>query len=155
MEKWKEEFAEIIPIDDYTVTLIHGEEDGLCIKLTGKKYTVCLDFGYVYATRILDEGIVQAGVYPENEVKNIKSSKYKNVLYKVHEGVFLKDVIKMSDGYLIENELNHYVIITQNSNIDIVSGYEPDIVVTSIKQKKNSSIEREYYNPVGTGRIGR
>lgn len=96
---WKEIFKDIIPKDNYQTQLINGEEKGLIVELIGNVHKVIINFGLVRALRMLEEGIVQKGVYSDDEI-----SKYKA-------------------------EEKHYVIITQNYNIDIMTEYIPSIEV--------------------------
>ena len=112
MEKWKEVFVGIIPKAVYQVQLINGEKQGLTIKLSSSQTCVMINFGMVQAVRMLDEGIVQSNLYSENE--------------------FSEQINQISDGYGEALNLKHYVVITQNYNIDIVTEWEPTIEISKM-----------------------
>ncbi len=127
MEKWKEVFIDKIPEAFYQIQLINGEEQGLIIELSSDKMRIIIKFGMVQAVRMLDEGIVQSNLYSDNEIKKYKCNNFKNVIYEVQGGEFIKQVNEISNGYGEILNLKHYVVINQNYNIDIVSETEPII----------------------------
>ena len=122
MEKWEEVFAGKIPKAVYQMRLINGEKQGLIIELSSNNHTcVMIKFGIVQAVRMLDEGIVQSNLYSDSEMKRYKEDGFSNVIYKVHQGEFAKQMNQISNGYGEILKLKHYVVITQNYNIDIVT----------------------------------
>ena len=134
MEKWKEIFPGIIPNDEYTVSMINGEETGLIIELKGINNLVVIKFGNVSAVRILDEGIVQEDVYNDEAIDDLKKNKFDNVIYEMIGGKFENYINKISGGYSEILDLKHYVIITLNYNIDIISQWKPEINVKKLKK---------------------
>lgn len=129
MEKWKEIFKGTIPKDYYQIQLKNGEESGLVVELNGNNNKVKINFGLVRAVRMLDEGIVQSGVYSDDEIVQFKEEDFKNVIYEISDGEFKRQIQNCADGYLEMLNVKHYVIITQNYNIDIVTEYIPLIEV--------------------------
>jgi len=129
MEKWREIFIGEIPKDDYEMHLTNGEKQGLIIELSGSQACVTIKFGIVYAVRMLDEGIVQSDLYCDSEINKYKNNKFQNVIYEVQNGEFGKQINRISDGYGNFLNLKHYVVITQNYNVDIVTEWEPTIQV--------------------------
>ena len=134
MEKWKEIFPGIIPNDEYTVRMINGEETGLIIELKSINNLVVIKFGNVSAVRILDEGIVQEDVYDDEAIDDLKKNKFDNVIYEMIGGKFENYINKISGGYSEILDLKHYVIITLNYNIDIISQWKPEINVKKLKK---------------------
>ncbi len=124
MEKWIEIFKDEIPRGNYSVKLINGEEDGLVVELKDESNIISLDFGNVFAVRMLDEGIVQKNIYSENEVKKYKKDNFKNIIYQVENGLFAKKMSDIFCGLERIYDIKHYVIITQNYNIDILTEWE-------------------------------
>lgn len=49
------------------------------------------------------------------------------MIYEVVEGEFSKQIENIADGYWEVLDAKHYVIITQNYNIDIITEWEPEI----------------------------
>jgi len=127
MEIWKAAFPGMIPEDKYQTQLSNGEEKGLVIKLKGKKHEVFLKFGVVQAVRMFDEGIVQTDLYSGQQFDILKKEGFKDVIYEVVHGEFEEQVRKISAGYVEVLKEKHYVIITQNYNIDIITEWKPVI----------------------------
>ena len=132
MEKWKEIFSGKIPKAVYQVQLINGEKQGLTIELSSNEVCIMIKFGIVQAVRMLDEGIVQSNLYADNEIKKYKDNNFQNVIYEVQEGEFAKQVNVISNGYGEFLNLKHYVVITQNYNVDIVTEWKPVIEILQI-----------------------
>lgn len=129
MERWKEVFVGKIPKAVYQLQLINGEEQGLIIELSSSHTCVIIKFGIIQAMRMLDEGIVQSDIYCDNEIQKYKDNNFQNVIYEVQDGEFEKQINNIADGYGEVLNLKHYVVITQNYNIDIVTEWEPIIEI--------------------------
>ena len=127
MENWNIVFDGIIPQDNYQTQIINGEDKGLIIELKSNNHHVIMNFGVVQAIRMLDEGIVQNELYSYNEVEKFKKDGFKNVIYEVIGGEFAKQIQNISDEYWETLDAKHYVVITQNYNIDIITEWEPEI----------------------------
>lgn len=129
MEKWRERYAGIIPQGNYQTQLTNGENKGLILELKSDSAYITLNFGVVQAVRILDEGIVQKELYSEKEIEKFKKDGFKNVIYEVTDGEFAEQIQNIADGYWESLDAKHYVIITQNYNIDIITEWEPEIKI--------------------------
>lgn len=127
MEKWEEIFTGIIPQRNYQTQVINVEDKGLVIELINNNTHIVLYFGVILAIRMLDEGIVQTELYSDSEIEKFKPDAFKNVIYKVTGGEFEKQIQNTADGYWEVLNVKHYVIITQNYNIDIITEWEPEI----------------------------
>jgi len=132
VEKWKEAFDGVIPHDNYETKLINGEENGLIIELNGQKHNVVFKFGIVKAVRMLDEGIVQNNLYSQNEIDRFKDTRFKNVIYEITDGEFSKHIESISEGMWDTFDAKHYILITQNYDIDIITGWKPEIILKRI-----------------------
>ena len=130
MEKWQEVFIGKIPKGIYQTQLINGEKQGLTIELSNDHTCVVIKFGIVQAVRMLDEGIVQSNIYCDSEIKKYKDDNFRNVIYEVQEGEFGKQINQISEGYGEYLNLRHYVVITLNYNIDIITEWEPTIEIS-------------------------
>ena len=133
MERWREVFIGEIPKGVYQMQMVNGEKQGLTIELSSANVCVMLKFGMVQAVRMLDEGIVQNDLYSDAAVKEYKDNNFTNVIYEVQQGEFAKQISKISGEYGKILRLKHYVVITQNYNLDIVTEWEPTIEVTHRK----------------------
>lgn len=129
MERWKEIFTGKIPKSVYQINLVNGEKQGLTIELSDSRVQVMIKFGMVQAIRMLEEGIVQRNLYCNNEIQKYKDCNFENVIYEVQDGEFLNQIKNISDGYGEILDLKHYVIITRNYNVDIITEWEPTIEI--------------------------
>jgi hypothetical protein len=127
MENWKEVFVGIIPQGNYQTQITNGEDKGLILELKSNNNHAILNFGVVQAVRILDEGIVQKELYSDNEVEKYKKDGFRNVIYEVTDGEFAEQIQNIADGYWETLNAKHYIVITQNYNIDIITEWEPEI----------------------------
>lgn len=127
MENWKEVFVGIIPQGNYQTQITNGEDKGLILELISNNSHAVLNFGVVQAVRILDEGIVQKELYSYNEVEKYKQDGFRNVIYEVTDGEFAEQIQNIADGYWETLDAKHYIVITQNYNIDIITEWEPEI----------------------------
>lgn len=130
MERWKEVFVGVIPKAVYQMQLINGEEHGLIIKLSSSHTCVVINFGVVQAVRMIDEGIVQNYLYSENEVERHKCNHFQNVIFEVKDGEFAEQINRISCGMGEVLNLKHYILITQNYNVDIIADSEPTILIS-------------------------
>ena len=130
MERWTEVFVGKIPKAFYQMQLINGEKQGLTIELSNGCARVVIKFGIVLAVRVLDEGIVQSNLYSENEIQKYKAGDFQNIIYEVQDGEFAKQIKNISNGYGEVLNLKHYIIITQNYNVDIITEEEPTIEIS-------------------------
>jgi len=129
VEKWTEIFEDVIPLDNYQTQLSNGDEKGLIIELVGQKHSVVIKFGAVKAVRMLDEGIVQNNLYSQNEIERLSVTRFKNVIYEITDGEFSKQIENISEGMWDTFVARHYIVITQNYNIDIITEWEPEILI--------------------------
>ena len=134
MEIWQAVFPDIIPKENYQTQLSNGRFQGLILKLKGRFHCVVLKFGIVQAIRILDEGIVQNDLYSCSSLSNLKSEGFKDIIYEVIDGEFGKQIQNISCGYYDTLEERHYVIITNDYNIDVVIEWQPEITILPIQK---------------------
>lgn len=132
MERWKEVFVGTIPKAVYQMQLINGEKQGLTIELSSSHICIMINFGMVQAVRMLDEGIVQSNLYSDNEIQRYKDNDFQNIIYEVQDGEFAEQINQISNGYGEVLNLKHYVVITQNYNIDIVTEWKPTIEISKM-----------------------
>ena len=133
MEKWVEIYKGVIPPGRYTTEARCGEKEGVVIFLESKENSVKLDFGALSAIRILDEGVVLQEIFNKSEFERYDENEFSNTIYKLDEGDFGKFIKKLSGETVYDFlEYGHYLIITLNYYIEVVSRWEPDIEVISL-----------------------
>ena len=124
MEIWQAVFPDIIPKENYQTQLSNGRFQGLILKLKGRFHCVVLKFG-----------IVQNDLYSCSSLSNLKSEGFKDIIYEVIDGEFGKQIQNISCGYYDALEERHYVIITNDYNIDVVTEWQPEITILPIQKK--------------------
>ncbi|MBC1454525.1 hypothetical protein HB791_11270 [Listeria welshimeri] len=132
MEIWKDTFIKQIPKDEYTIDLNNGEEEGLKIVLNGENdcHKVLLDFGAVSSYRLLDEGIVlNENLFNQDEVEKYKKNNFQSTIYRIENGEFSKFINDISNDMFDVYGMKHFIIITLNYVIEVVSSFEPTIKI--------------------------
>ncbi|MBC1340064.1 hypothetical protein HB802_02065 [Listeria welshimeri] len=132
MEIWKDTFIKQIPKDEYTINLNNGEEEGLKIVLNGENdcHKVLLDFGAVSSYRLLDEGIVlNENLFNQDEVEKYKKDNFQSTIYRIENGEFSKFINDISNDMFDVYGMKHFIIITLNYVIEVVSSFEPTIKI--------------------------
>ena len=127
MEKWKEYFKGKIPKAMYETNIKFGEKTGLIIELLNDDVIITIEFGNIISFRVLEEGYVQTDIYCKEEIEKYKQSNFENIIYIVEEGKYANEIKKITDGYMDIIDYYHFIIITQNYNIDIITEYLPGI----------------------------
>ncbi len=129
MGHWEEIYIGIIPIAKYQTIVKNGEGSGLFIKLESNEYIANIDFGIVSAFRMLDEGIVLEELFDESEISKYKKNNFSNTIYKIENGEFGRFIKKISNELYDYLDLKHYIIVTMNFVIEIISEWEPSIEI--------------------------
>lgn len=129
MEKWVEVFAGQIPKDKYEMLLQNSEKEGLKITLTSSAHKVILAFGAVSAVRILDEGIALDDLFDEERIKALRDREFDDIIYQMTDGEF-DDFVKKAAGELYDCfRFKHYVIVSLNYIVEVITQWAPDIIV--------------------------
>ncbi|NLL74107.1 MAG: hypothetical protein GX237_11350 [Clostridiales bacterium] len=129
MESWEEINKNTIPVGKYCAFVNNGEESGLIIRLESNEFFVNINFGVVSAFRMLDEGIILGELFDEDEIIKYKSDNFSNIIYKVQNGEFGDFIKKMCTELYDYLDLKHFVIITMNYIVEVISMWEPTIEV--------------------------
>lgn len=129
MEQWEEIYKSTIPVGKYETLVKNGEESGLFIKLESIEYVISISFGVVSAFRVLDEGMVLEGLFDEDEISKYKRNNFSNTIYKIQGGEFSNFIKKTSNELYDYLDLKHYIIITMNYVIEIISKWEPSLEI--------------------------
>ena len=129
MEKWRKVFEGKIPKDHYEIRLQNGEEAGLIITLYSKNHKVQIDFGLVSAVRMLDEGTALNNLFCDDQIKSLRQQKFDNTIYQITEGEFERFMREVSGDLYDCLDLKHYVVITLNYIVEVITEWEPKIVV--------------------------
>jgi hypothetical protein len=129
MEEWKIVYKNIIPKDDYQVWIQNSEEFGLIVKLGSEKYDINIFFGGGASIRMLEESMIPPNLFSLKEINIHKQGNFPNTIYEITKGSFGTLVREaLVDLYDIL-DIKHYILITMNYVIEIITEYEPEIEV--------------------------
>lgn len=129
MEKWEEVYKGIIPVGKYQASVQNGDEFGLTIKLESNEYCVNIFFGGGASLRMLEEGIVLENIFSGDDAKKYEKDKFYNVIYKIQDSEFNKFIKSISNELFDFLKLKHYVVVTMNYIIEVITQWEPEIEV--------------------------
>lgn len=105
-----------------------SENNGLQIELSNSEKKIKILFGNAQAIRFLDEGLVQNFLYDNVNIDGNNDISFDNIMYEITNGEFYNFIDKISYGMSKELAMKHYIIITQNYNIEILTQWNPDII---------------------------
>ena len=130
MEIWTAVFKNRIPEDVYATLLQNGEEKGLQIFLQGRSSKVHINFGFVAAFRMFDEGVLLQYLFDDTQLKKYKETHFSNVIYEVHGSEF-EELLRKTCGELFDlQSMREYVIVTENYVVEVIAYEEPEITIT-------------------------
>lgn len=129
MELWRKVFEGQIPKENYEMLLQNGEKSGLVITLSSTKYNVFINFGMVSAVRILDEGIALNDLFDDEQIKDYRKVQFDNTIYQIIDGEFDGFVRKIGGELYDYLNFKHYIVISLNFIIEIITEWEPDIKI--------------------------
>ena len=126
-ETWHDQFAGLIPKEDYSMHLEQGERQGLRILLDGKTHQITLDFGNVQGVNIVDEGVQLNGPIITNH-KQLQEANFGSTIYLVENGTY-EAYIKNHLSPELYNlfTLRQYCVVTCNYVVEIVTSFSPEI----------------------------
>lgn len=129
METWEKVTKNQIPKDEYRVSLQHGEEKGLEIQLLSESKQVTIFFGNISMFRVIEEGMALNDLFNCEEIGCLRSAGFPDVIYQIKKGEFYEFSKKIAGELCDLLELKHYVIITMNYIIEVITQWEPEITI--------------------------
>ena len=128
MEKWRKILNDCFEGKKCETLLTISENNGLQIELSNSEKKIKIVFGNAQAIRFLDEGLVQNFLYDNVNIDGNNDISFDNIMYEITNGEFYNFINKISYGMSKELAMKHYIIITQNYNIEILTQWNPDII---------------------------
>lgn len=126
-ERWVEYKDIDIPKGVYEVTEVIQNSEGTKIQLESETNKLTIFFEFADAIRICDEGR-RIKTYNECEaIQNYRKDFFGNPIYKVINSEFNAWIAEESAGFY--TDLSHFVIVTLNDIIDVVSSKPPEIKI--------------------------
>ena len=131
IESWQKVFEGKIPKEKYEMLLQNGETKGLVINLKSPKHNVTINFGIVSAIRILDEGIALNNLFDTEQIEKFRRHRFDNTIYQILDGEFDEFVQKIGGELCSYLNFKHYVIVSLNFIVEIITEWEPNIEVNN------------------------
>ena len=132
MEEWRKWEVENVPKGEYEIMKIVQDIDGTRIEMEDDVNTIQVIYGFVLGIRIFDEG-TRLKTIMETQHKHSDRGFFVNwPFYKVEDSELKKWIVEESYKIYEHHECMHIAIVTPNDVVDILSTYEPTIIVTSI-----------------------
>ncbi len=121
-------YSEDIPNDRYEVSEVVQNSDGTKIVLEGLSHIVTVNFGFVEALCICDEGRRIESYHQIPELQAYRKADFEGKpLYLAEGSDFLKWLMKESCGFAFDDL--HFAIVTQNDFLDIAAPFPPKIEI--------------------------
>ena len=116
MEKWYIVNHGFIPKGRYYTKLEHGESRGLIIYLEDD-----------------DEGNVFFSPYDKKEDAFYQKRHYEDILYRIENSAYQKFIFQRTQPLYQQEELYHYLIVTLDYFIDVITSGHIDVCVEILK----------------------
>lgn len=143
-EEWVPVCPDAIPSQKYSICASNSDADGLVIYLIGSEYEVKIEFGFIQAMQMLDEGTNlndSPNHFVGDSVQQIRKQLFPNTIYEVHNSFFSRYIKNCMGSELYDAlKLRQFNIITQNFVISIICRWEPVITVCCIKTRTEDGL---------------
>ena len=133
MEKWKEINQDIIPKGEYITDLRYGEDHGLIVTLVNHQFSITLDFGVVVSIQSIDEGVMITPPYADEPFSLYWNKHFDTILYQIENSSYHEYIHQITKTLYKKKELRHYLLVTLNYFINIISIWGIDIYVEDLK----------------------
>ena len=120
-EEWVEVFKGLIPVDKYKLkVLLTNLSDGQEIRLIGEKNRFKLSCFCYDEARFFSRELYLSAVLDKEMFKKFEKNNFQNVIYEVKNSQLVKKLEYTSYYDLGTLHSRHYIIITQDSVLDIL-----------------------------------
>ncbi len=127
-EKWYAYSLDMLPNGRYEVVKILQDANGTFIKLESEEENkIIIKFNFVDALRVCDEGRRIVTYNETLAIQKYRENFFGNPIYYVENSELCKWLSLESAGFCVD--VKHYVIITINHMIDIVTSEAPEIIL--------------------------
>lgn len=113
--------------DSYDVSYIMQNSEGTSIRLIGDLNEIIVRFCFVDSFRVTDEGRRLETYNSVDIIQEYREDFYGNPIFLINNSKYVDWIKKESLGFCAE--ISHYVIITRDDVIDIISSEQPKIEI--------------------------
>lgn len=129
-EKWIAEDIGI-PLDQYDICYVLQDGNGTKVKLVGDYGEVEIIFYSPDSVRITDEGRRLESYFTVPILQNYRKNFIGNPFFIILNSDYVKWIENESLGF--STDITHYVIVTRDDIVDIISSFPPKIFIKSNK----------------------
>ena len=120
-EEWVEVFKGLIPVDNYRLkVLLTNLSDGQEIRLLGERNRFKLSCIYYDEARFFSRKLYLSAILDKEMFKKFEENNFQNVIYEVKNSQLVRKLEYTSYYDLGTLHSRHYIIITQDSVVEIL-----------------------------------
>ena len=130
-EEWVEVFKGLIPVDNYRLkVLLTNLSDGQEIRLIGERNRFKLSCIYYDEARFFSRKLYLSAILDKEMFKKFEENNFQNVIYEVKNSQLVRKLEYTS--YYDPGTLHsrHYIIITQDSVVEILVSANSDLSIS-------------------------
>ena len=120
-EEWVEVFKDLIPVDKYKLkVLLTNLSDGQEIRLIGEQNRFKLSCIYYDEARVFSRELYLSAILDKEMFTKFEKNNFQNVIYEVKNSQLVRKLEYTSYYDLGTLHSRHYIIITQDSVVEIL-----------------------------------
>ena len=130
-EEWVEVFKGLIPVDNYRLkVLLTNLSDGQEIRLIGERNRFKLSCIYYDEARFFSRKLYLSAILDKEMFKKFEENNFQNVIYEVKNSQLVRKLEYTSYYDLGTLHSRHYIIITQDSVVEILVSANSDLSIS-------------------------
>ena len=130
-EEWVEVFKGLIPVDKYKLkVLLTNLSDGQEIRLIGEQNRFKLSCIYYDEARVFSRELYLSAILDKEMFTKFEKNNFQNVIYEVKNSQLVRKLEYTSYYDLGTLHSRHYIIITQDSVVEILVSANSDLSIS-------------------------
>ena len=130
-EEWIEIFKGLIPRDNYKIkVLLTNLSDGQEIRLIGEQNRFKLSFFCYDEARVFSRELYLSEILDKKMFKKFEKNNFQNIIYEVINSQLVKKLGYTAYGSAGTLYSQHYIIITQDSVVEILVSANSDLSIS-------------------------
>lgn len=130
-EEWVEVFKDLIPRDNYKLkVLLTNLSDGQEIRLIGEQNRFKLSCIYYDEARVFSRELYLSAILDKEMFTKFEKNNFQNVIYEVKNSQLVRKLEYTSYYDLGTLHSRHYIIITQDSVVEILVSANSDLSIS-------------------------
>jgi len=147
MEQWSEINKGMIPAGEYLMRLQYGDYSNLVVILDNDSFEITLNFRGDISFHCVDESKWFLLPYDKEAYDYYWERNFDNIIYRIYNGKYQAFTKKYAGQVFNEEELVHYIIITMNYYLEVITPTPIDVMVKNLKTDECKKYIIEGYQP--------